>query len=115
MLGRINLPGNQLQAAATAARLCDLAPEGLRLDVVRADDLAADLDDGDPLPVPRFQLVVAGDVHLAQVEAQLGPQIVEPGTRELAQVAALRPKKDDFYGYMPRVVVASATRWTAIP
>jgi len=78
--------------------LCDLAPERVRLDVVRADDLAADLDDRDPLPVPRLQLVVAGDVHFAQLEAQLVLELAEPRPRELAQVASLRAVKSDLYG-----------------
>ncbi len=111
----MNPPRRWLQAAAPGARLCDLAPERLRLDVIRAGNLAADLDHRDPLPVPGLQFVVPGDVHLAQVEVQLGLQLVEPCASELAQVAALRAVKDDFYGYIPRVVVASATRWTAIP
>jgi hypothetical protein len=95
--------------------LCDLSAEWLRLHVVGANDLAVDLDDRDALAVARLELLVACDVDLAQLEAELVLQLVELGPREVAQVAALRAVEGDFYGYSPRVVVASATRWTAIP
>jgi hypothetical protein len=78
---------------------------------------AVDLDHRQELPVALLELVVAGDVYLAELELDVAPQRVENRPRALAEVAAGRVVEDDFgdYGYRPRVVVASATRWTASP
>ena len=105
----------KLQTLVAGVRLCDTPAKRIRLHVVGADDVTADLDDRDALPIALLELLVARDVHLGELEAELVLQLAELRARELAQVASLRAVEDDFYGYRPRVVVASATRWTAIP
>jgi hypothetical protein len=98
--------------------LCgELAAEGPRLDVVRAGPHAVDLDHRDQLAVTRLELGVATDVDLLQVERELVAKLLERCPCTLAEVAALGVVEDDLgrYGYRPRVVVASATRWTARP
>jgi hypothetical protein len=75
--------------------LCNCAPERIRLQVVRKTSSAVDLDDRDPLPVLRFQFVVAADVDLAQFEAQCSLQLTHLCERTLAQVATLRVKDGD--------------------
>src|SRR5207302_7424386 len=96
----------ELRTPVFRATLCsEAAPEPLRLDVIdeRAD--AVDLHDGDQLTIARLELLVAGDVDLAQVELELGAQLVELRPRALAEVAALRAIEDDVspaYGYRPR-------------
>jgi hypothetical protein len=72
-----------------------LAPKGLRLDVVGADALAVDLDDGNQLAVARLQLRVSVDRNLDQLEPELVPELIELGLRPLAEVAALGPVEDD--------------------
>jgi hypothetical protein len=93
--------------------LCELAAQRGRVDVVDERALAADLDDRQPLAIALLELGVAGDVDLAKLDALAD----ERRTRPLAQVAALGAIENDVaaYGYMPRVVVASATRCTATP
>jgi hypothetical protein len=67
--------------------------------------------------VARFQLGVAGDVDLSELEVGVPGDDDERLPRPLAEVAAGRVVEDDArrYGYKPRVVVASATRMTASP
>jgi hypothetical protein len=62
--------------------LCDPAPERGRVDVVDERPLAIDLDDGQPLAVPRLERLVAGDVDL------LEPVLSELGDERLARVLA---------------------------
>jgi hypothetical protein len=96
--------------------LCELSAERVGLDEVRERALAVDLDDGEPLAVTGFQLRVAADVDLLELELDLGTNCLDRTTRGLAQVAALGVVEDDVrYGYRPRVMVASETRWTASP
>jgi hypothetical protein len=68
--------------------------------------------------MPAFELRVPGDVDFGQLELELGAEVLQRATRPLAEVAARSTEEDDprrAYGYSPRVVVASATRWTARP
>src|ERR671932_409206 len=78
------------QSAALTASLCssDPAAERLRLDVVGACTLAVHLDDRDPLAVPRFQLRVAVDRHLVELETELVSERVELRLGALAEGAA---------------------------
>jgi len=72
-----------------------LAPERLGLDVVGADALAVDLDDGDQLAVSRLELGVAVDRNLDQLEPQLVAERSELGLRPLAEVATLGRVEND--------------------
>jgi hypothetical protein len=75
--------------------LCNRTAEGVHLNVVRKAPFAVDLDDRQPLPVGLLQVLVPGDVDLAEVEAELvlqGPHLLE---RALAEVAAFRVVDDD--------------------
>jgi hypothetical protein len=72
--------------------LCaDSASKGSRVDVVDERALAVDLDDRQPLPVPRLERRVAGDVDLAEGNARLPKDRPRP----LAEVAALGVEEDD--------------------
>jgi hypothetical protein len=96
--------------------LCDLPTERLGLDEVRERPLAVDLDDRKPLAIAGLELGVAADVDLLQRERQLVPRRVDDPPRGGAEVAPLGVEEDDAgYGYKPRVIVASETRWTARP
>jgi hypothetical protein len=96
--------------------LCKPAPERIGLDEVRERLRAVDLHDRKQGPVPALELGVAGDVHLLQLEGLLGAHGLEHPARGRAEVALRRVVEDDAgYGYRPRVIVASATRWTARP
>ena len=96
--------------------MCDLSAERLGLDEVRERTLAVDLHNRDPLAVVAFELRVAGDVDLLQLEAELVPRGVDDPLRRRAEMAVFGVIEDDAgYGYRPRVMVASETRWTARP
>ncbi len=96
--------------------MCDLPAERFRLDEVREGTLAVDLNDRDPLAIAAFELGVAADVHLLQLEAELVPRGLDDTLRRRAEVAFLGLVEGDAgYGYRPRVIVASETRWTARP
>jgi hypothetical protein len=90
------------QSRPSAATLCgcQLPPKRLRLNVVRADALAVELDHRDQLAVTPLELRVAVDRDLADGEPQLLAQGEELRTRPLAQVASLGLVEDDagFYG-----------------
>jgi hypothetical protein len=58
-------------------------------DVVDERLLAVDLDDRQPLAVPRLELQVAGDVDLLELERELRAQRFELAAGPLAEVAAL--------------------------
>lgn len=104
------------QSPLGSLSLCDLLAERLRLDEVREGTLAVDLHDREPLAVAGLELRVAADVDLLQLEAELVPRRVDDAQRGRAEVAALGVVEDDAgYGYRPRVIVASETRWTARP
>ena len=84
--------------------------------MVDESPLAVDLDDRQPLAVAGLELRVAADVDLFELELVLLPKRCERALGTLAEVAAFGVIQDDLrYGYNPRVVVASATRWTARP
>ena len=84
--------------------------------VVREDPLAVDLDHGQPLAVAGLELGIAGDVDLLELEVLLAAQLGQLRSRALAEMAVGGVVEGDpDYGYRPRVVVASATRWTASP
>ena len=78
--------------------MCQLPPERLRLDVVRADPLAVQLHHGEPFAVAGLELGVAGHVHLAELEALLRLQREQLLPRPLADVAAGCVVEDELYG-----------------
>ena len=94
----------------------DFAAKCVDIDVVDKGSLPVDLDDGKELPVLPLELRIAADVHLLELERGLGTDLLDHTSRPLAEVAAGGVvERDARYGYMPRVVVASATRCTARP
>jgi hypothetical protein len=96
--------------------LCDLPAERLGLDEVRECALAVDLYHRQPLAVARLELRVTADVDLLELEPQLVARRVNDPPRGGAEVTPLGVEEDDAgYGYRPRVIVASETRWTARP
>ena len=95
--------------------MCDLPAHRIGLDEVCERPLAVDLHDRKPLAVAGLELRVTADVDL-ELEPQLVPRRVNDPARRGAQVAPLGVVEDDVsYGYKPRVIVASETRWTARP
>jgi hypothetical protein len=71
--------------------LCgELAPERVRLDVVGESANAVDLDDGEPFAIARFELGVAADVDLLELESELVAQRGHLRQRALAEMATLR-------------------------
>ena len=88
------------------------SPKRVRVDEVGELALAVHLDHGQVLAVARLELGVAGDVDELQLEAELGPRVVDDLERALAEPAVRRVVERDprRYGYRPRVVVASVTR-----
>ena len=96
--------------------MCNRFSERIGLDVVRETAPAVDLDHREPLPILGLEGRVAPDVHLPQIEAELVAERAHLLERTLTQVTAFGVKEGDLgYGYMPRVIVASATRCTASP
>jgi hypothetical protein len=75
--------------------LCHLSAECIRFDEVGERPLAVDLDDRQPLAVPRFQLRDAADVHLLELEAELVPGRANDPLRRRAEVAAVGVVEDD--------------------
>jgi hypothetical protein len=106
----------ELQSAFGARSLCDLSAQGIRRHEVRERRLAVDLHHRQPLSIAGLEVGVSRDVDLLELERLLGPGRLEHATRCRAQVA-LRSviENDSDYGYRPRVIVASETRWTARP
>ena len=78
--------------------MCNRPAECLRLEVVREAAAAVDLDDREPRAVLRLERLVAGDVHLSQVEAELLLELGDEAAGPLTQVAA-RGVIDDDVGY----------------
>ena len=79
--------------------MCNRGTEGIGLHVVRETPPTADLHDREPLAILGLEGLVARDVHLPQVEAELGlerPHLLEG---PVAEVAALRVVDDDVGGY----------------
>ena len=75
--------------------MCELSPQRVGLDEVRERALAVDLDDGQPLAVPRLQLGVAADVDLLELEAELLSGRLDDTPGRGAEVAALGVVEDD--------------------
>jgi hypothetical protein len=68
------------------------------------------------LAVAALEIGVSGDVEELEIERELGLHLAHDLERALAEPAVRRVvERDPRYGYRPRVVVASATRWTARP
>jgi hypothetical protein len=83
---------------------------------VRERELAVDLDRGEELPVALLEIRPARNVDQLDVEPELVAQRRDDLERTRAKAAVSRVVDgDSCYGYRPRVVVASATRWTASP
>jgi hypothetical protein len=80
--------------------LCgQLAPERIRLHVVREGANAVDLDDREPFSVACLELGMAADVDLLELEPQLVAQRAHLRQRALAEMAPLRVEDpDDRYG-----------------
>jgi hypothetical protein len=79
--------------------LCNRAAQCVGVHVVREQAPAVDLDHREPLAVRALECRVAGDVDLAQLEAQLVLELAHLRERPLAEVAAARVVDDDFrYG-----------------
>jgi hypothetical protein len=76
----------------SALSLCNLAPQRRRIDEVHEGTLAVDLDDREPLSIPRFERCVACDVDLVEARSELGSQ---HAARLLAQMATLGVEEDD--------------------
>ena len=96
--------------------MCELSTQGVRRHEIGKRHLHADLDHRQELAVAALELRVAGDIDLDELEWHLGPNGLEHPPGRGAQVARRGVVEDDSrYGYRPRVIVASATRWTASP
>ena len=78
--------------------MCNRSAEGVGLDVIREPAPAVDLHDRQPPAVLRLERLVAGDVHLPQVEAELLLELGDDAAGPLTQVAA-RGVIDDDVGY----------------
>jgi hypothetical protein len=90
--------------------------QGVHVHEVRERELPVDLDRRKELAVARLELGPAIDVDELELEAELSLQLVNGLERLRAEAAVDRVVDGDpRYGYKPRVVVASATRCTAMP
>jgi hypothetical protein len=69
--------------------LCEPSPQRVGLDEVRERALAVDLDDGQPLAVAGFQLRVAANVDLLELELEVGANLLDRAPSRGAEVAAL--------------------------
>ena len=78
-----------MRRALTADKVSRRARTASGVEEQLADLLAVDLDHGDPLEQPPVELVVALDVHLAELEAGPSPaQLEQPLARLVAEMAA---------------------------
>jgi hypothetical protein len=68
------------------------------VDVIDEAAPSVDLDDRDPLAVPRLERGVTVDLHLPQLEAELLSRLRDNALRRLAEVATRSGVEDDF-GY----------------
>ena len=94
----------------------EAAPETRLVDEVCERLLPVDLDDRQPLAIAGFELGVAGDVDLLELERNRLGYGDQRLARTLTEVATWGVVEGDLrYGYRPLVVVASATRTTAQP
>jgi hypothetical protein len=70
--------------------LCaNLAPKRIRIDVVDECPLPVDLHHGQPFAVLLFELGVASDIDLLELEGYVGADALDDPASSLAQVAAL--------------------------
>jgi hypothetical protein len=65
----------------------EATPELVRLDPVDRQPLAAELEHGQPCAVHAFELRLAGDVNLVELEPELGLERRQLLPRALAEVA----------------------------
>ena len=79
--------------------MCNRTAEGFDLDVVGEAAAPVDLDDREPLAIFSLESVVAGDVDLAEGEAELRLELPHLLEGPLAEVAALSVIDDDVGGY----------------
>jgi len=79
--------------------LCEFPAQGVGLHEVRERLFPVDLDDRDQLPVARFQLGIAVDFDLLELERRLGADVLEDAASSLAEMAALCVvERDPGYG-----------------
>jgi hypothetical protein len=95
----LNACSGESQSRCSAASLCDSPPERIDVDEVRERLLAVDLDDRQQLAVTRLELRIAADVHLFEVELDIGPDRRERRPRPLAEAAVSRRVKNDLRRY----------------
>ena len=75
------------------------ASERIRIDEVDEGALSVDLDDWQPLAILRFELLVAADIDLLELERRLGADVLEDAASSLAEMAALCVvERDPGYG-----------------
>jgi hypothetical protein len=79
--------------------LCNRSTQDVDLDVVRETPPAVDFDDREPLAVLRLKGLIAGDIDLAEREAELCLERPHLRERPFAEVAARRVVDDDVGGY----------------
>ena len=73
----------------------DFAAESGLVDVVDEGALAVDLHHRQPLPVRGFEVGIAADVDLLELERNVGADALEHAAGALAEVAALRVVEND--------------------
>ena len=78
--------------------MCNRAPQRVGMDVVHEAAPAVDLHDRDPLAIRRFELGIAVDRDLPQVESELVVRRAHHAPSRCAEVAAGRRIEDDL-GY----------------
>ena len=107
------------RAGCQPERVSTNAPELVLVDDVAATLDSVHLDDGNPGAIATLEVAARGDVHHLEPTAADRLDDIE---RRPAEVTSRSGVDDDashgdldVYGYSPRVVVASATRWTASP
>jgi hypothetical protein len=67
--------------------------------VVREHPLAVDLHHREPLPIPSFELRIAADVDLLELERMTDTNVVEHRARPLAEVAPDRGEERNASAY----------------
>ena len=77
----------QLQSPCSSPSLCELPTECFGVQVVGEDQLAVDLDNGQPLAVARLEPRLAGDVDLLELEGLLAAELGQLRSRALAEMA----------------------------
>ena len=75
------------------------ASERIRIDEVDEGALSVDLDDWQPLAILPFELFVAADIDLLELERRLGAYVLEDAASSLAEMTALCVvERDPDYG-----------------